>query len=391
MQQDFVFTSEAVTPGHPDKLCDQISDAIVGRFLRQDAHARVSAECAVSTSIVFLSVKLSSAATVNVADVARSVIRDAGYVGPTGFADQSCAVMNSIHEHRAKITRSDARPDVLEQLTSEDQATVFGFACRHTPMLMPLPIWLARRLSVQLDLARRQGEIPYLAPDGKTQVGVEFRKRQPYRIHSVTIVASHHEGITLEQLRQDVHERVLGVVFDDEEIRPDPDTRISINPDGAFIDGGPEYHAGLTGRKNGMDTYGEFARSSAAALSGKDLLRVDRLGAYAARYAAKNVVLGGLADQCEVQLSYSIGLASPVSIQVETYGTARISEDEIAKRLQAKVDFRVGALLQRFQLADGGLTHDGELLRKLAAGGHFGRPDLTLPWEATDLAQQLGK
>ena len=391
MQNDFVFTSEAVTEGHPDKLCDQISDAIVGRFLRQDAHARVTAECAVSTSIAFLSVKLSSTATVNVADVARRVIREVGYTGPRGFSDSTCAVMTSIHEFPVRKMRSDAltSAEALERLVSEDQATVFGFACRHTPVLMPLPIWLARKLCNRLDEVRKTEQIDYLAPDGKVQVGVEFKRLRPYRIQSVTIVTSHRDGVPVERLREDVLENVLRATFANEEVRPDEQTRVSINPEGPFVDGGPEYHAGLTGRKAGMDTYGEFARSSNAALSGKDPLRVDRLGAYAARFAAKNVVAAGLAEQCEVQLSYSIGLASPVSVQLETYGTGRIGDDEIARRVQRAIDFRVGALLGQFHLNEPLTTSDADLFRKLAASGHFGRPDLALPWEATTVAEQL--
>ncbi|HVZ34459.1 MAG TPA: methionine adenosyltransferase [Polyangiaceae bacterium] len=376
-----MFTSESVTRGHPDKLCDQISDAVVGNFLRQDPNARVMAECAVSTGVVFLSVKFRAHASVDVGDVARGVIRSVGYEAD-GFNAKSCSIMTSLSEFSPlQEARSNAAGNG-EERTVEDQATLFGFACDHTPTYMPAPIVLAHALARGLDSARRK-QLPYLAPDGKTQVGIEFKGRRPYRIHSVTILASQRDADrpSPRALEMDLRDLVLAEAFAGEELRPDPQTRIAINPEGPIVRGGPAAHAGLTGRKTAVDTYGEFARHGGAALSGKDLARIDRIGAYAARQAARAVIAAGLAELCEVQLSYSIGLPGPVSVQVETYGTGRLEEAEIARRVQARFDFRIGPIIERLRLRE--LTErDGGFLRELSAYGHFGRRDLALPWEA---------
>jgi S-adenosylmethionine synthetase len=267
---------------------------------------------------------------------------------------------------------------------------VFGFACNQTPALMPLPIWLAHELAKRLTQVRVENTLPYLTPDGKTQVGVEYRDRQPQRIHSITVIASqnplsHSHSPDLKQLERDLRETVIDPVFENQTIKPDEDTRIFINPDGPLIIGGPAAHSGMTGRKNAIDTYGEYSRHSGAALSGKDPTRIDRVGAYAARYAAKNVVAAGLADECEVQLSYSIGLARPVSIGVETFGTGKIDEEEIKVLLEKHFDFRLAGIIKQFNLRFLPSLLKGGFYKKLAAYGHVGRTDIGLvPWEETD-------
>lgn len=385
MRKDFMFTSESVTPGHPDKLCDQISDAIVDRILQQDPLARVMAECAVSTGVLFLAARFDPSGVVDFTEVARQVIEQVGYTQPD-FNSKKCTILTSLEELRPDQLY---RPDIehlseteIDAIPAKDQATMFGFACNQTPELMPLPIVLAHQLARSLDSAR-QRSLPYLAPDGKTQVGVEYHNRQPERIHSLTIVASQSEAapISLEQLRHDIQEQVVSPAFSSQLLQPDDKTRLFINPEGPIINGGPSTHSGLTGRKNGIDTYGEYAKHSGAALSGKDPLRIDRIGAYAARHAAKNVVAAGLAEECEVQLSYTIGLSHPVSIEVETFGTERMSEEDIIQWLQKRFDFRPAGIIRRFRLDQlPALSEDG-FYKKLAVYGHVGRPDLDLPWE----------
>jgi S-adenosylmethionine synthetase len=278
----------------------------------------------------------------------------------------------------------------------KNQVTVFGFACNQTPALMPLPIWLAHKLARRLTSARLQKILPYLAPDGKTQAGVEYRSGRPSGIHSLTVIASQNKtvakgGPDLRKLYEDIKEVVIDPAFQDEEIKPDQKTRIFINPDGAFVTGGPSVHSGLTGRKNAIDTYGEYSRHSGAALSGKDPLRIDRIGAYAARYAAKNVIAAGLADECEVQLSYSIGLSRPVSIQVETFGTGKLPDEKIALRVKRYFDFRLAGIIRQFNLRYLPSILKGGFYRKLAAYGHVGRMDIGLPWEVTDKASILAQ
>jgi S-adenosylmethionine synthetase len=386
MRSRYTFISESVTEGHPDKLCDQISDAIVGRTLRQDPQARVVAECAVSTSIVFLSVKTRGHAHIDVAETAREVIRRVGYTEGR-FDARSCSIMTSIDDIGVPAPRGTAEPPAR----AEDQATVFGFACRQTPAFMPLPIWLAHRLARRLSAVRRSGELPYLAPDGKTQVGVEFEGVLPVRIQSVTLVASQRSLAepTQAKLERDLMDAVIAPVFAEEPLRPDAGTRLAINPEGPFAKGGPSNHAGLTGRKNAVDTYGGFARHGGAALSGKDASRVDKVGAYAARYAAKNVVAAGLADQCEVALSYSIGLALPASVQVFTMETGRIDDDEIGRRLERAFDFSVAAIDRDLRLGELAKRDTDGFWPKLAAYGHVGRTDLDLPWERLDRVDAL--
>jgi S-adenosylmethionine synthetase len=397
MRKDFIFMSESVTEGHPDKLCDQISDAIVDRFLRQDPAAAIIAECGVATAIVFIAARFAANTSVDIPDVARQVITQIGYEQPD-FNAKTCSVVTSLQEiprdDRRWVDEKDLSEEEMDRLTVKNQVTVFGFACDQTPALMPLPIWLAHKLARRLTSVRLQKLLPYLTPDGNTQVGVEYRDRRPYRIHSITVIASQNcrpeaGGPDGKQLQEALKEAVIDVVFQEEDIKPDRDTQILINPDGLFIGGGPAVHAGLTGRKTAIDAYGEYARQSGAALSGKDPSRIDRVGAYAARYAAKNVVAGGLADECEVQLSYSIGLSHPVSVQVETFGSGRIADDAIATLLQRHFDFRPAGIIKQFNLRRLPSLVKGGFYRKLAAYGHVGRMDIGVPWEVTDKIAML--
>ena len=398
MKQDFMFTSESVTEGHPDKLCDQISDAIVDRFVRQDPFSRIVTECAVSTAIVFIAARFESDALVDFTKIARQVIKQVGY-DRASFSAKTCSIVTSLKElPPSKYRYFDEQKlseQEIEEITVKNQATVFGFACNQTPAFMPLPIWLAHKLAKRLSQVRVENILPYLTPDGKTQVGVEYRDRRPDRIHSITVIASQNpssngDSPDLKQLQQDIRETVINPVFDDENIKPDDNTRIFINPDGPLILGGPAVHSGVTGRKNAIDTYGEYSRHSGAALSGKDPTRIDRVGAYAARYAAKNVVAAGLADECEVQLSYSIGLARPVSIQVETFGTGKIPDQDIKVLLQKYFDFRLAGIVRQFNLRFLPALIKGGFYKKLAVYGHVGRTDIGLvPWEETDKVSVL--
>jgi S-adenosylmethionine synthetase len=388
MQSDFVFSSESVTRGHPDKVCDQISDRIVAGYLQVDPDAQVVAEAALSTGIVFNSVRFASRVAVDTASLVREAIAEAGYVEGR-FNARTCTVMSSLIEHpptqvAPSLVINGSSADI-DRLVATEQTTAFGFACDHTPELMPLPISLANKLARRLDTVRQEGHLPYLTPDGKAQVTVEFKNRRPHRIFGVIVNSGQRKESERPagQLERDLREHVIDRVFAEEPIRIDGDTKIYVSGGGK---GGPYAHAGLTGRKGGTDTYGDYARRTDSALSGKDPTRVERIGSYAARYAAKHVVAAGLAAQCEVQLSYSVGLPGPVSVQVETYGTGRIGEDDIAQRLRATFDFRVGALLKRFRVQE----LDPELVYpRLATYGHMGRTDLGLPWETLDCVDVL--
>lgn len=394
MKKDFMFTSESVTEGHPDKLCDQISDAIVDHFLQQDPYSRVIAECAVSTSILFMAARFASDAHVDFPYIARQVISQVGYEQHE-FNGKTCSILTSLKESPREadccFDERELTDSEIDGIPVKNQVTVFGFACNQTPAFMPLPIWLAHKLARRLTSARLQKILPYLSQDGKTQVGVEFRNRVPYRIHSITVIASQNKrgGPDLKQLRDDIREAIIDNVFLDEGIKPDKNTRIFVNPDGQFITGGPSIHSGLTGRKNAIDTYGEYSRHSGAALSGKDPMRIDRVGAYAARYAAKNVVAAGLAEECEIQLSYSIGLSRPVSIQVETFGTSKLPDAIIAELVETNFDFRLAGIVKQFSLRRLPAAIKGGFYRKLAVYGHVGRMDIGLPWEVTDKAHLL--
>jgi S-adenosylmethionine synthetase len=399
MKKDFMFTSESVTEGHPDKLCDQISDAIVDHFLRHDPYSQVVTECAVSTAIVFIAARFASDALVDFPKIARQTIEQVGYDQST-FSAKTCSIVTSLKELPLNSYRyfqeNKLSDEEIEQIPVKNQATVFGFACNQTPALMPLPIWLAHQLARRLTEVRCKNLLPYLTPDGKTQVGVEYCDRRPSRIHSITVIASQNQPSNsddpdLKQLEDDIREAVINSVFQEETIRPDAKTRIFVNPNGPLIVGGPATHSGLTGRKNAIDTYGEYSRHSGAALSGKDPTRIDRVGAYAARYAAKNIVAAGLADECEVQLSYSIGLSRPVSIQVETFGTGQIPDEEMTLLLERHFDFRLAGIIRQFNLRGLPGLIKGGFYKKLAAYGHVGRMDIGLiPWEETDKISILG-
>jgi S-adenosylmethionine synthetase len=397
MKEDFVFMSESVTEGHPDKLCDQISDALVDHFLQQDPFSRVIAECAVATAILFIAARFESSATVDFPGVARKVLNQIGYEHQA-FNAKTCSIITSLKElppqDQIFFNESAISEEEMDRILIKNQVNIFGFACDQTAALIPLPLWLAHKLARKLTSARLQKVLPYLSPDGKTQVGVEYRKGQPYRIHSVTVIASQKAGVQsggpdLKRLTDDIREEVVGQVFHDEEIKPDDRTRIFINPDGPFLIGGPAVHSGLTGRKTAIDTSGEYARHSGAALSGKDPLRIDRIGAYAARYAAKNVVAAGLARECEVQITYTIGLPRPASIEVETFGTGTMPNKKISGLIKKHFDFRLAGIIKQFNLRYQPAIVKGGFYRKLAAYGHVGRMDIGLPWELTDKAGLL--
>lgn len=391
MKKDFMFTSESVTDGHPDKICDQISDAIVDHFLAQDPFARVRAECAVSTSILFIAARFASDVKADIPTLARKVISQLGYRRPD-FDPQTCSVLTSFQEYPPAadlyFNESQLTDQEIEAIPVRQQATMFGFACRQTETLMPLPIWLAHKLARRIIQVQKEKIISYLSPDAKTQVGVEYRDRQPHRIHSLTLVVSGSKAagfqVSPKKLQDDIVETVVRPAFSQEDIRPDKKTLISINPIENLMVGGPAVHSGLTGRKNDVDTYGDYARQTANALSGKDPLRIDRVGVYAARYAAKNVVAAGLAEECEVQLSYSLGFSRPVSVQVETFGTGKLPDDDLAALIEKHFDFRLAGILRQFNCRHLPSQNKGKFYQKLAAYGHVGRQDLNLPWEATD-------
>lgn len=394
MKSTSIFTSESVTEGHPDKLCDQTSDAIVDHFLQRDPYARVITECAVAKGVAFIATRFASQASIDIPTVARQVIHEVGY-DDGDFNARDCTVLTNLVElpSTARVPQDERQMDeaALEALTVQHQVTAFGFACRQAKALMPLPICLAHSLAQRLGAVRANGTLPYLTPDGTTQVGVEYCDGEPCRIHSITVVVSQQSTAapTASTLRDDLIAQVIQSVFQDEPVQPDDRTHIFINPDGPKIGGGPAFHSGMTGRKTAADTYGAYARHSGSALSGKDPLRMDRIAVYAARFAAKNVVVAELAEVCEVQLSYSIGLAKPVSMQVDTFGTGTISDTAIAQRLQANFDFRLGGIIRRFELRDWSARRPAGFYRTLAAYGQVGRLDMELPWENTDLAEAL--
>ncbi|MGD8587324.1 MAG: methionine adenosyltransferase [Chromatiales bacterium] len=394
MSDDFIFTSESSTAGHPDKLCDQVSDAIVDQYLMQDPYSRIVAECAVSSGVMFISTHYASQARLDIPEIAREVVRGIGYSKEVFDAD-ACTIMTSFMDHTVSaysaLDLEQLSDRQISEITAKHQVSVFGYACDQTKALLPLPIWLAHRLAERLASAKVVKKLPYLLPDGKTQVGIEYVDGAPKRIHSITLVASQTEAeaASLERLHDDLTREVVNPVLQDETDRLDDRTQINVNPEGALIGGGPAAHSGLTGRKTGMDTYGEYARHSGTALSGKDPLRIDRIGAYAARYAAKNLVAAGLARECEVQLSYSIGAAAPVSLRVRCFGSGELDDRTLTRRVAELFDFRVGAIARDFRLQHLPGERSGGFYRKLAVYGHMGRVDLDLPWERTDRIDAL--
>ncbi|MFC7440017.1 methionine adenosyltransferase [Laceyella putida] len=386
-----LFTSESVTVGHPDKICDQISDSILDAILEKDPNARVACETSVTTGLVLVAGEISTTCYVDIPKLVRQTIRDIGYTrAKYGFDADTCAVLTSIDEQSPDIAQGvdqalekregSMTEDEIEAIGAGDQGLMFGFACNETAELMPLPISLAHKLARRLHEVRVDGTLPYLRPDGKTQVTVEYEGDKPVRIDTIVVSTQHAEEITLEQIQQDIQTHVITPIVPADMM--DGTTKFFINPTGRFVIGGPQGDAGLTGRKIIVDTYGGYARHGGGAFSGKDPTKVDRSGAYAARYVAKNIVAAGLADKCEVQLAYAIGVARPVSIRVETFGTGKLSEDQLVELVQKHFDLRPAGIIRQLDLRR-------PIYRQTAAYGHFGRTDVDLPWERTDKAEAL--
>jgi S-adenosylmethionine synthetase len=403
----YLFTSESVTEGHPDKICDQISDTILDALLTQDERSRVAAEVVVNTGLLLITGEITSKAQVNFVDLARKKIAEIGYTDTdNGFSANSCAVLVALDEQSPDIaqgvttaqeSREEMSEDELDAIGAGDQGLMFGFACNETPEMMPLPISLAHRVSRRLTAVRKAGQLPYLRPDGKTQVTVAYEDGRPVGIDTILISTQHtatidnitDEAAVQEKIKEDLWAAVVEPVFSEIDIKPDENTRFLVNPTGKFVIGGPQGDAGLTGRKIIVDTYGGYSRHGGGAFSGKDPTKVDRSAAYAARYVAKNIVAAGLAEKCEVQLSYAIGVARPVSMMIETFGTGKVEEERLLELVKQHFELRPAGIIQTFNLRQLPSLRGGRFYQDVAAYGHFGRPDLELPWEQTDKAAVL--
>ncbi len=405
---NFVFTSESVTEGHPDKICDQVSDAILDALLEQDPNSRVACETVVNTGLCLITGEITSKAKVDFINLVREVIKEIGYSGARagGFDANSCSVLVALDQQSPDIAQGvdeadDNSDNPFDKIGAGDQGIMFGFACNETPELMPLPISIAHRLSRRLAKVRHQGDLEYLLPDGKTQVSVLYENNEPIAIDTIVISTQHTEtvkGISNEngirgKISEDLWDFVVKPATEELSIRPiKGKTRFLVNPTGKFVVGGPQGDAGLTGRKIIVDTYGGYARHGGGAFSGKDPTKVDRSAAYAARFVAKALVAAGLANRVEVQLSYAIGVANPVSILVETFGTGKLSNEEFTDLVKKNFDLRPGAIIDQFGLRDLPSNRKGRFYRDVAAYGHFGRPDLQLPWEnVNEKATELRK
>ncbi|KRH96437.1 MULTISPECIES: methionine adenosyltransferase [Cylindrospermopsis] len=407
MSRRYLFTSESVTEGHPDKICDQISDTILDALLTEDPTSRVAAEVVVNTGLVLITGEITTKANVNFVHLARKKIAEIGYTDAVnGFSANSTSVLLAIDEQSPDIaqgvntaheTRTQDSEEQFDKIGAGDQGLMFGFACNETPELMPLPISLAHRIARRLAAVRKTGDLSYLRPDGKTQVTVVYEDGKPVGIDTILISTQHTPNIgditdeagVQAKIKEDLWALVVEPVFGDITVKPDQTTRFLVNPTGKFVIGGPQGDSGLTGRKIIVDTYGGYSRHGGGAFSGKDPTKVDRSAAYAARYAAKNIVAAGLAEKCEVQLSYAIGVARPVSIFVDTFGTSKVDDEVLLQLVKDNFELRPAGIIHAFNLRNLPSERGGRFYQDVAAYGHLGRSDLDLPWERTDKAAVL--